>query len=182
MPALKSRHYIALLTLAGAVQASDPEDVIATCARIASTGDRILCLEDALRRLAPAERQKPGTLAEPVSERAAAPVVEAVGESADIGADQLEAQARRNMSREEALAALESAEDLMVSGYRTVPYERLVIELDNGQVWRQIKGDTQRIRVDLSRNQTVDITESSLGGYQLRLNEIRRTIRVERIR
>ena len=54
--------------------------------------------------------------------------------------------------------------------------------LENGQVWRQIKGDTQQVRVDLERNQTVDIEESSLGGYKLRLNEMRRTIRVERVK
>jgi hypothetical protein len=36
--------------------------------------------------------------------------------------------------------------------------------------------------VNLERNQSVDIEESGLGGYKLRLNEISRTIRVERIR
>ena len=40
----------------------------------------------------------------------------------------------------------------------------------------------QEIRVTVERNPTVDITESALGGYKLRLNEIRRTIRVQRIR
>ena len=101
---------------------------------------------------------------------------------ADIGAEQLEARQRRNMTREEVLAELEFAENLPVAAYREVPYRRLVVELENGQVWRQINGDTQEIRVSLRRNQTVNISESSLGGYQLRLNEIRRTIRVERIR
>jgi hypothetical protein len=69
-----------------------------------------------------------------------------------------------------------------VASYHHVPYERLVVTFENGQVWRQIKGDTNRIRVNLDRNQTADIRESSLGGYKLRLNEIRRTIRVERIK
>lgn len=71
---------------------------------------------------------------------------------------------------------------LRVAGYDTIPWRRLQVELENGQVWGQIEGDTQRIRVNLERNQTVDIEESGLGGYKLRLNEIERTIRVERIR
>ena len=97
----------------------------------------------------------------------------------DIGAEQVRA---RTATAEERKAALESATGLRVTEYDMVPYERLVVRLENGQVWRQIKGDVQRIRVNLTRNQTVDINESSFGGYQLRLNEIRRTIRVERIR
>lgn len=172
-----------LLCAAGTAPASEAEDAIAGCARIASTGDRILCLEAALRRLAPDAAANAGIDGEAAAAvPSAAEAAEAVDDSTTIGAAQVEANARRSLSREEALALLESASNLPVAGYRTVPYERLVVELENGQVWRQIKGDTQRIRVDLGRNQTVDISESSLGGYQLRLNEIRRTIRVERIR
>jgi hypothetical protein len=40
----------ALLLLAAAVVRADSEDEIARCARISSPGERILCLEDALRR------------------------------------------------------------------------------------------------------------------------------------
>ena len=78
--------------------------------------------------------------------------------------------------------SLEAARGLVIKKYEWVPYERMVVHLENGQVWRQIKGDKNRIRTSLERNQTADITESRLSGYTLRLNEIRRTIRVERIR
>ena len=54
--------------------------------------------------------------------------------------------------------------------------------LKNGQVWEQIKGDTRKVRVDLRKNQTVNIEESSFGGYKLRLNEMRREIRVRRVK
>jgi hypothetical protein len=40
----------ALTLLAAAMVKADSEDEIARCARISSPGDRILCLEDALRR------------------------------------------------------------------------------------------------------------------------------------
>ena len=109
-----------------------------------------------------------------------AAVAEAVpnAEPEGIGAEQVFSQTKTREERDE---SLEKAMGLAVAGYHHVPYERLVVTLDNGQVWRQIKGDTNRIRVSLDRNQTVDISESSLGGYKLRLNEMRRTIRVERI-
>jgi hypothetical protein len=96
-----------------------------------------------------------------------------------IGAEQV---VIRNQSRDGARRQFKEVRGLRVASYDTVSLERLVVRLENGQVWRQIKGDTQRIRVDLKRNQTVDISEASVSGYKLRFNEIRRTIRVERIR
>jgi hypothetical protein len=131
----------------------------------------------------------PENKVEIATEAASAPepaVVSAVShtpaaESTDtsIGNKQVEA---RNRSKQESQALLESAAGLAVASYTVVPYDRLVVKLENGQVWRQIKGDTQKIRVNLERNWTVDINESSLSGYKLRLNEIRRTIRVERLK
>ena len=124
------------------------------CRQADSDAERIACLEAAL-------------LAK-----------EASNEPEGIGASQVVA---RTQTREELLQQLEKAAGLTVARYETVPYERLQVTLENGQVWRQISGDTQKIRVDLQRNQTVDITESSLSGYKMQLNELRRTIRVERI-
>lgn len=57
MPVINSRYYLALAVLLPtcAFAASGTDDAIAECARISSTGDRILCLEDALRRLSASE-------------------------------------------------------------------------------------------------------------------------------
>lgn len=98
--------------------------------------------------------------------------------AADIGAEQL---ARRG-GRDDEMDPLASASDLAVVSFDYVPYNRLQVTLENGQVWLQITGDTQHIRASLRKNRTVDIEESPLGGYKLRLNEMRRTIRVERVR
>ncbi len=69
-----------------------------------------------------------------------------------------------------------------IANVSTVPFERLEVTLDNGQVWRQIAGDRQRLNERHVQGNSVDIWEARLGGYQMRLNEIARTIRVERIR
>lgn len=213
----RMKHFLGILAISATslATASEAEDAIAACARISSTGDRILCLENALRSrstdaetaLAAEARPEHEVVPAPVTEEQAAaevaapvamiddvqdddvretaePAVVAADDRQDsavagIGAEQVEA---RSQSREEMLADLESVSGLKVASYTTVPYDRLVVELENGQVWRQIKGDIQQIRASLSRNQTVDISESQFGGYQLRLNEMRRTVRVERIR
>lgn len=141
-----------LLLFSGAAFAQ--QAVVDHCKSTSSDADRIACLEAALLgKEIPAEPE-------------------------DIGASQVIA---RTQTKEEKLEKLEKAEGLAVASYDTVPYEKLLVTLENGQVWRQINGDTQIIRVDLKRNQTVDIEESSLSGYKLRLNEMRRTIRVQRV-
>lgn len=105
--------------------------------------------------------------------------VEPVAEEDSIGAEQVEALTR---TRDEHLAGLEEARGLRVEKFEKVGFRQLQVHLENGQVWRQIRGDVQDIRVTLERNPTVDIVESSIGGYRLKLNEIKRTIRVRRVR
>ena len=131
-----------------------------------------------------ASADEPGPGPAPVAESTSAAATEtgteaaaeSATESADIGAEQLPRTAA------ERDAALARATGLVVTAYEHVPYRRLVVHLENGQVWRQVKGDTQYVRASLGKNRTVDIEESGLGGYRLRLNEMRRTIRVQRVR
>ena len=155
----------ALLLLLCGSAALAQQSVVEHCRKTSTDADRIACLEAALLAQSPVAPQ-------PVAPQAAAQAPQG------IGAEQVIA---RKQTRAEILDALAVANGLAVAKYELVPYERLLITLENGQVWRQIKGDTQTVRVDLDKNQTVDISESSLGGYKLRLNEMRRTIRVERV-
>lgn len=191
---------LSLIVLGGSVLAQ--QSVIDHCKQTSSDADRIACLEAAL--LGKEIQTEPETQAQidpPSMEIDAGPadtgtgaatvattsataaVVEteaAVEAQPDgIGAEQV---VSRTQSIDEREASLQQERGLKIAKYEWVPYERLVVTFENGQVWRQIKGDVNRIRTSLERNQTADITESGLGGYQLRLNEIRRTIRVERIR
>lgn len=179
-----------LLFAAGAVTAQ--ETAVEHCREAGSDAERIACLESALSRnatapqAAPPERSAPETLppetpapepsAPAPSPTVTSPTTSGGGTDGVVGIGAAQVRARNSTGD------LESAHALRVASYNTVPFRRLQVELENGQVWRQIEGDTQRIRVDLERNQTVDIEESGLGGYKLRLNEIARTIRVERIR
>lgn len=150
------------------------QSIIEYCREAATAEERIACLEAALGEENPVSQGAESTetplpvAAEPSPTR-----------QHSIGAEQVRA---RNETSAEIAARLASVTGIKVVVYTEVPYRRLQVELDNGQIWRQISGDTQHIRVDLQRNQTVDIEESPISGYRLRLNEMRRTIRVERIK
>lgn len=193
---------LSLIVLGSSVLAQ--QSVIDHCKRTSSDADRIACLEAALLgkeiqtepetqaqidppsmelEAGPADTTDADAAAAAVASSATAAAVETQttveAQPEGIGAEQVVA---RNQTRDEREKSLDTSTGMVIASYDWVPYERLVVTFENGQIWRQIKGDTSRIRVSLERNQTADINESGLGGYKLRLNEIRRTIRVERIR
>ena len=149
------------------------EAVLDRCRQLEDTLDRIACLEAAVLAAAAPGVKVPAA----ANATAASPGPQA--DAATIGAAQVEALTR---TRDEPIDSLEAARGLEVEKFARVGYRQLEVRLRNGQVWRQIRGDVQDIRVSTSRNPTVDIMESSLGGYRLSLNEIQRTIRVRRIR
>ena len=179
------------LVLLGASVAAQ-NSVIDRCKQTSSETDRIACLEAALLGKGPPSAaleiaatpvEAEAQIDPPGMELDAGPADNSV-EPAEtsptgIGAKQVN---DNNQTKAERKEVQQKAHGMVIAKYQWVPYERMVVTFENGQVWRQIKGDKTRIRTSLERNQTADITESGFGGYMLRLNEIRRTIRVERIR
>lgn len=187
--------------LVAMASASAQEDPITLCQQAPDAEARIACLEAALRQQgatpatapessSPGREEGQGTMARvggiigainPFSggesgERTG--VVSSQDAAADrFGAAQVAARAasRAPDTPSEQLAA-------RVRAVSVVPYQRLAVTLDNGQVWRQINGDRQRINERHVRDNSVNIWETQLGGYQMRFNDIARTIRVERIR
>jgi hypothetical protein len=59
-----------------------------------------------------------------------------------------------------------------------------IVILDNGQIWRQIRADTNKLRVPSAgaEGMSVVIKRKSLGAHALYLNGENRSIRVERIK
>ncbi len=179
------------------------EDAIARCRTAATAEARIACLEDALRADSREDVVETPQTAEtgqrrgfrlpglPFGNREQRDSEGAVAAQADetmpsvdgLGAEQV--NARRSNRRSVQLAAAEvDRVDSAIAAFEVIPYERLEITLANGQVWRQISTDNQRVatRMRQNRDYTASIQEGRLGGYQLRINELSRIIRVERIR
>jgi len=198
------------LTGAAAAQEPSDERLqraLAHCEQMSSSQMRIACLEAALEAAyrapvhapsAPARRGAPALDAGPPADGDAfgedssrgglfgLPRLFGGGGGADetstapaaegLGSEQV---AARSANRATARAQTQGQLHARVADAATIPYRRLEVRLDNGQVWRQIQGDTQRITP--RGNWTVEIREARMGGYQMRINEIGRTIRVERI-
>lgn len=180
---------------AGAIaQAEDnANEIITRCAAELDPGQRIACLEAALQgeTRPPAVEQAAGpattanTNEQPNTASAAvpesSPAATEVATRPELGAEQVAARtpAPRDTSSPEP-----ERQQFAVASTRTVPYEKLEISLANGQVWRQIKGDNQKIRIPRKHRDdlTVEIWRAPVSGYKLRLTELRRTIRVERLR
>lgn len=183
------------------------EDAIARCRTAATAEARIACLEEALR-VDPAEEtaiETPETTTPerrrrgfrlpslPIGDRdddvapevsttttqSQAPATSAEG----LGSEQVNARRTNRRSVQAEQREAERVESAIVA-FEIVPYERLEVTLANGQVWRQISADNQRVagRLRRSRDYTATVREGAVGGYQLRINEISRIIRVERIR
>jgi hypothetical protein len=58
----------------------------------------------------------------------------------------------------------------------------LQFDLDNGQVWRQIDADRQRVRLRSREPLEVEMWASWAGGYRMHLVDMDRTLLVERLR
>jgi hypothetical protein len=110
-----------------------------------------------------------------------APVGEVAAPAEGLGAEQVnnrQRASRAQRARADATASLSSiVTDTHVHGYAS-----LVVALENGQVWRQLSADTQRIDPDDAMGSPVTIREGRINGYLLELERPGRTIRVERLR
>ncbi len=173
--------------------ADNAAEIITRCAAEQDTGERIACLEAALQRetrptdveRAAGSATKADTNEQPNTDSAAlpenSPSVKEVATLPELGAEQV---AARTPTPRETSSPEPERQQFAVASTRTVPYEKLELSLVNGQVWRQIKGDNQKIRIPRKHreNLTVEIWRAPVSGYKLRLTELRRTIRVERLK
>lgn len=69
-----------------------------------------------------------------------------------------------------------------VKDYAYNPYGRTVIFLDNGQIWQQLEGDTDRLRFKKGAANTVVISRGALGSYNLRVNDAGPSVKVRRLK
>jgi hypothetical protein len=98
------------------------------------------------------------------------------------GADQLGAE--QVARRSDTATDTEAPVGATVVAATVVGYRRLLVELDNGQVWRQTNGDRADVVRDLRNEQTfeVELRRTGLGGYRMYIAPLHRTIRVERLK
>jgi hypothetical protein len=59
---------------------------------------------------------------------------------------------------------------------------RLVVALDNGQMWRQLDVDSRQVRLRDGETYPVEIRRSAFGGYRMKIDDNNRIFSVERLR
>jgi hypothetical protein len=187
MPIRIENHCLGIILLVAASQASaaDPDDAIAECARLASTGDRILCLETALRRLSPAPQARSGAgdipatghpeIAAGPPAQAEAPAVAAVAarNSADRAAEIEQfglSEAQQKQERPDSIT-------VEVTRVSESAYGKMLITTADGQVWRQT--DQARARLpEVPFN--AEIRSGAAGSFFFQASSGGRAVRVRR--
>lgn len=186
-----------------AAQTTDP---ISACKTSSPTdAARIECLENALRRFLPTAPQAnaaPAPSAAPVDAKSAAPTAPAAVAPAapvaaaegvpvnaapvsGLGAEQViakqERQAEDRGKRRKERLEKEAVKAQLVDFARTST-GRLILVLDNGQVWAQRAGDHQEVRLRKGDTPSVLIRRGTISGYRIEFSDPDVTIIAERLK
>lgn len=153
-------------------------DAAIACLDIAEPAERLACLESATREIA-ATRIRSETAEDSAAADARRVYAdENATEEESFGAEALPSvkSAKREKDRKQSLEAA-------VIEFRVNPFGDITAILQNGQEWKQLSSDNTIIRLPRSEKVfTVTIKKGPIGGYMMRINELKRAIRVRRIK
>ncbi|SRR5579885_3024842 len=86
-------------------------------------------------------------------------------------------------------AAIETAQQQVdsisagVTDYSFTPFGKFIVFLDNGQVWRQIEGDSEHAHFARDpKNNHVTISRGFMGSYNLTINDSSKVYKVTRVK
>ncbi len=96
-----------------------------------------------------------------------------------FGSDQLPAT-------REAQAKVEQEVDSItanVTEYAFTPFGKFIVFLDNGQVWRQVQGDSDQAHFSKNpKDNKVTISRGFIGSYSLMINDSSKVFKVDRVK
>jgi hypothetical protein len=177
--------WLAVASLAaGTGQADELRDELQACRDLPSAVERLDCYDGAVDRSNQGGNQQPtAAAAAPATVGAAAPVAPAAvagtAEAAAISHEELFGQNSKEVQRTvEAATGAEGIDslDAQVTRLQQYDYDKVVISLDNGQVWQQIDSSSLRLRV----GDDVVIERAALGSFMLKKSGSNRSMRVSR--
>ncbi|HBS31804.1 MAG TPA: hypothetical protein DEA40_08685 [Parvularcula sp.] len=153
-------------------------DAAIACLDIENTQDRLACLEAAARELK-------ATRVVIEQENAVAPDIAAAAEPVDQQAleDSFGAEALDTTKREKREKQKKFKLTAKVVEFRVDRHNDITATLENGQVWRQLRGDSATVIIPPGeRLYTVTIKKGPLGNYRMRIDQMQRWIRVSRVK
>lgn len=169
---------ILVLSLPAATAFADElRDKLDACNELTDADARLACYDAAVDR----SKQSTASGPAPANPQPAAP---AQAEPAKTGAGTLSQEDLFGKSGEEVERTVQEATgnapidslSATVSKLQRYSYDKVLITLDNGQVWKQIDGSSLRLRV----GDAVEIERASLGSFMLKKQGSNRTMRVSR--
>lgn len=164
-----------------AASAHSQDAASAECAGLADQAAEIACLRDALeasrRALVDAAALKVSQAPPPAPVE---PSPASAGESrqAALGDEQVPRPAASTSTRQAEPRGFAAA----ITASRTDRRGLLVMQLDNGQIWRQDEGTDLPVRIDEDEQVRVEIARSGFGGYRMSFPDLGRRIAVSRLR
>lgn len=158
--------------MAAAIPSAAAEDRPALeCAAIKSAGERLACYDAAYAKPQPlAQPQAADEVDEVLAPAAAANATGASQSAASTDADFGFAKPKQETEGESLTSGISSIDK--------DAYRRLIFELENGQVWRQIEYK----RFDADAGEVAVIRHGSFGSYKFYVEGTKRWTRVRRIR
>ncbi|MEI9989006.1 MAG: hypothetical protein WDM86_03115 [Rhizomicrobium sp.] len=70
----------------------------------------------------------------------------------------------------------------IVQDYSFTPYDKFIVVLDNGQIWRQLESDSNKAHFMKGAQNTVTISRGLLGSYNLVVNDSMMPFKVKRLK
>lgn len=180
-----------LLAISG-VQAAAPSDLpgaLGKCAAIADSQGRLACFDDLARAVNPPAVEPSMHIAAPAAPTA--PVVE--HKETGFGANGIAPQTSPQQFGSERLPQTPAQEaekpkeidsiTATLTEYAKNPFGKFIVFLDNGQIWRQLQGDSGEARFNRNpKDNKVAISRALFGSYSMLLNDSAKTYKVERIK
>jgi len=192
----------AMLTVVALPALADPRDdalqAVSKCAAIADGTARLACydaaapgVKDALAAPAP-EAAPPAQVAEqpPTPEEqeswfgrnigglfGSAPEQQTTPEA--FGSDRLPTTQAKVEDQKKELESITQK----LTDYAFTPFGKVIVFLDNGQVWRQLQGDPERLYLKKNPgDNSVTISRGLLGSYDMTANDGSKSIKVTRVK
>ena len=176
---------IVALSLPAAAPADALLDELRVCRDLTDDEVRLICYdaavdrskEGAYHRSAPASENPPAaTSAEPAG---TADATAATAAAASLNQEDLFGKTATEVERTVEEATGDERIDSLsatVTRLREYTFDKVLITLDNGQVWKQVDASRLRLRV----GDAVEIERASLGSFMLRKKGSKRSMRVSR--
>lgn len=164
---------VALLTITGTAQANEVNlQALQACTFVENDFNRLLCYDNVM---AGKSLSKPATkkqIEQPVASSAAA--------VAAAGATNEQIVRTKNedfgLEHKEVAKVNDDQISASVKSVKKAPYGELIIELDNGQQWRQVGSDSLRLK----KQDVVVIERGVFNSFLLKVEGQNRSIRVKR--